>query len=106
MLIHLINFLFRHIEVNVKRRPSYHTWSKVFSTSRNIPAVGWPLEKPSLIVSKSLNELSFVLLFFFETILLFIKLFITLSPIANVVRLFQEVLNEAGSKTKGLMASY
>ena len=64
--IHLINFLFRPIEVNLKRRPSYHTWLKAFSSSRNIPVVGWPLQKPCLIVSKSLVKLSFLLLFFLK----------------------------------------
>ena len=64
LLIHLINLLFRPIDVNLNRRPSNQTWSKAFLTSRNIPVVGWPLQKPSLIVSKSLNKLSFVLLFF------------------------------------------
>ena len=67
LLIYLINFLFRRIAVNLKRRPSNQTWSKAFSTSRNIPVVGWPLQKPSLIVSKSLNKLSSVLLFFLNS---------------------------------------
>ena len=42
LLIHLINFLFRPIEVNLKRSPSNQTWSKAFSTSRKIPVVEWP----------------------------------------------------------------
>ena len=62
LLIHLINFLFRTIGVNLKRSPSHQTWSKAFSTSGIIPVVGWPLQKPNLTVSKSLNK--FVLLFF------------------------------------------
>ena len=66
LLINLVNFLFRTIDVISKRIPSYQTWSKAFSTSRNISVVGWPLQKPSLIVSKSLNKLSFVILFFLK----------------------------------------
>ena len=34
LLIYLINFLFRPIDVNLKRRPSNQTWSKAFSTSK------------------------------------------------------------------------
>ena len=41
LLIHLINLLFRPIDVNLKRRPSNHTWSKACPASRNIPVVGW-----------------------------------------------------------------
>ena len=66
LLIHLINFLFRPTDVNLKRKLSNQTWSKTFSTSRNIPIVGWSFQKPSLIVSKSLSKLSFVLLFFLK----------------------------------------
>ena len=41
LTIPLINFLSRPIDINLERRPSNQTWSKAFSTSRNIPAVGW-----------------------------------------------------------------
>ena len=84
LLIHLINFLFRPTDVILKRRP-YQTWSKAFSTSRNIPVVGWPLQKPSLIVSKSLNKLSYVLLFFLRPFCCLLNFFVTLRLIANVV---------------------
>ena len=55
LLIHLINFLFRAIDVMLKRRPSCKTWSKAFLNSRSIPVLGCPSKKPSLIVLKSLN---------------------------------------------------
>ena len=66
LLIHLINFLFRPTEINLKRSPSNQTWSKAFLTSVKIPVVGWSLQKPSLTISKKLNKLSFVLLFFLK----------------------------------------
>ena len=108
LVIHLVNLLFRPIEVNVKIRPSYHTWTKAFSTSRNIPVVGWSLQKSSLIVSKSLNRLPFVLLFFlkpFCCLLIFL-----LSKIAKTAKIFCynlfESFTEVGKKTERPITSY
>ena len=98
LLIHLINFLFRPIEINLKRRPSYHTWSRAFSTSRNIPVVGCPLQKPSLIVSKSLNKLSFVLLFFLKPF--FCLLNFLLASAYLLMLSATAFFTEAGSKTE------
>ena len=67
LLIHLMNFLLRPIDVSVKSTLSNQTSSKVLLTSRKIPVAGWPLSKPYLIVSNILNRLLFVLLFFLES---------------------------------------
>ena len=104
LLIHLINFLFRLIEVNLKRRPSYHTWSKAFSTSRNIPVVGCPLQKLSLIVSKSLNKLSFVLLFFLKPF--FCLLNFLLASVHLLMLSATAFFTEAGSKTERPITFY
>ena len=107
LLIDLINFLFKAIDVNLKRNPLNQTWSEAFSTSRKMPVVEWPIWKSNFIVSNSLDKFSLMLLFFFVAILLIIEFFVIFCPVALVIwySLFQK-FTEVGCKTKRSIASY